>query len=117
MAEKTRRLTGLLTLTEIGLVLKLGVHEFERLETRKVPVDISRRGVLMENGEPSVDYSLVCSLLFSELSPEYLYIEDLAGDILDLLDSRWPGGWTVTVHKLQPPTELPLRAASVTVES
>lgn len=117
MAEKTGRLTGTLSLSEIELVLKLGAYKFERLETRKVPVDISRRGVLMENGEPCVDYAVLCSLLATELRPVYLYVEELAADILDLLENRWSGGWTVTVHKLQPPVELSLKAASVTVES
>lgn len=117
MAEENRRLNGTLELTGINLTLKLGLHSFERLARRSVPVDLFRRGLLMEDGIPSVDYSEVCTVLASGLREEYLYVEELAGDILDLLDKSWPGGWRVRVTKVQPHVTPPMAEASVTVES
>jgi len=116
MAEENRRLRGSLELRGINLVLKLGLHSFERLETRRVPVDLVRTGIIMENGVPTVDYSRVCSILSEGLNGEYLYIEELAGDILQLLNNEWPGGWRVTVRKIQPPVSPSMEEAAVTVE-
>ncbi len=117
MAEEARGVKGTLLLKEIGLTLRLGLYDFERIETRRVPVDITREGLLMKNGVPVVDYSELTSMLESSLKKEYLYIEELACHILELLDERWPGGWKVTVHKIQPPVNPKMTCASVTVES
>jgi dihydroneopterin aldolase len=117
MAEENRRLKGTLELNGIDLTLKLGLHPFERLSARSVPVDLVRNGPLMENGIPLVDYSEVCTVLVSGLREEYLYVEELAGDILELLNRSWPGGWRVRVRKIQPPVTPSMAEASVTVES
>jgi dihydroneopterin aldolase len=99
----------------IALNLKLGALAFERLEKRTVPVDLNWTGPLFSAGEPAVDYSLVCSCLKTTLKDEYLYIEELAADILGILKERWPGSWKVTVRKPQPPVDPPVSEASVTV--
>ncbi len=112
MAEENRGLTGTLEMRGIGLRLRLGVHPFERIEPRSVPVDLVYRGPLF----PLVDYSLVCSLLGDSLGEQYLHIEELASDVLSLVKSKWPGSWRVTVHKVQPPVEPPMAEASVTIE-
>ncbi len=116
MAEENRRLTGSLELKGVNLNLKLGVLPSERLEKRSVPVDLVWTGPLFFRGEPVVDYSLVCSLLKTSLKGEYLYIEELAGDILFILQGSWPGSWKVTVRKPEPPVDPPASEASVTVE-
>lgn len=109
-------MNGFLELRGLALTLKLGAHGFERLETRRVPVDIFRSGNLFSGDEPAVDYSLVCSLLRTGLKEEYLYIEELACDILKLLKDRWEGEWRITVHKIHPPVDPPIAEASVTIE-
>lgn len=116
MAEENRGLTGRLEIRGIALNLKLGVHGFERLEKRTVPVDLVWKGGLFTGREPAVDYSRVLSMLKTVLKPEYLYIEDLAGDILHALKAGFPGSWTVTVRKPQPPVDPPVSEVSVTVE-
>lgn len=112
MAEENRGLTGTLEMRGIGLRLRLGVHAFERIEPRRIPVDLTYRGPLF----PLVDYSAVCSHIGNSLEDEYLHIEELARDILTLVKSKWPGNWTVTVRKVQPPVEPPMAEASVTIE-
>ncbi len=116
MAEENRRLTGRLEIKGISLNLKLGAYPFERLEKRAVPLDLVWTGPLLSRGEPVVDYSLVCAMLKTSLKAEYLYIEELAGDILLMLQERWTGSWKVTVRKPQPPVDPPAHEASVTVE-
>ncbi len=117
MAEKIRRLTGTLFLEGVSLTLRLGAMPFERIDPRKVSLDLSWSGDLLCSGIPAVDYSVVCSSLKSELEPEYLYIEELALDALVILENGWPGKWKVTVHKYHPPTDPPVGKASVTIEN
>jgi len=116
VVEENRRLTGTLEIIGIALNLKLGVHAFERVGRRRVPVDLAWTGSLIPGGEPAVDYSRVCSLLKSSLREEYLYIEDLAVEILQLLKGQWAGSWKVTVRKLAPPLDPPAAEARITVE-
>lgn len=116
MAEENRGLTGRLEIKGISLNLKLGAHPFERLEKRSIPVDLVWTGPLFSRGEPVVDYSQVCSMLKTSLKGEYLYIEELAGDILLMLQQSWTGSWKVTVRKPEPPVDPPASEASVTVE-
>lgn len=116
MAEENRRLTGKLKLRGIALELILGVHPFERIEKRTVPVDIVRTGLLFQGSVPAVDYTEICRLLKNELRNDYLYIEELAADILSLLKKSFSGSWKVTVRKPEPPLELSVSEASVTVE-
>ncbi len=47
MAEENRGLTGTLEMRGIGLRLRLGAHAFERIEPRRVPVDLIYRGQLI----------------------------------------------------------------------
>ena len=115
MAEKIGRLTGTLFLEGVSLTLRLGALPFERIDPRKVSLDLTWAGDLLSSGLPSVDYSLVCSSLKSKLEPEYLYIEELALDALAILENGWPGKWKVTVHKDHPPTDPPIGKASVTI--
>ncbi len=117
MAEKIRRLTGTLFLEGVSLTLRLGAIPFERIDPRKVSLDLSWTGDLLNSGLPVVDYSLVCSSLKSKLEPEYLFIEELARDALAILEDDWPGKWKVTVHKYHPPTDPPMGKASVTIEN
>ncbi|HOP26336.1 MAG TPA: dihydroneopterin aldolase [Candidatus Sabulitectum sp.] len=116
MAEENRRLTGTLALSRLMLRLRLGVHSFERVEERDVPVDISRSGELFREGVPAVDYSRVCEAVAGGVDGEYLYIEHLAADILEILTGSFSGHWTVTVHKPFPPVNPQVESASVTVE-
>lgn len=116
MAEEDRRLTGRLELKGVSLRLKLGLHDFERIHTRTVPVDITRTGELFADGKPFLDYSLLVDTLESRLRDEYLYIEELAADVLQLLKERWDGTWRVTVRKPEPHLSLRTEEASVTVE-
>ena len=115
MAEENRRLTGTLFLKNLSLTLQLGALPFERIESRRVNLDLKWAGELFEAGKPTVDYSLVCTELKSKLEPEYLYIEELARDVLIILEAGWPGTWIVSVHKEHPPTDLPLEKATVTI--
>jgi len=115
MVEENRRLTGTLLLEGISLTLRLGALPFERIEPRLVPVDLKWTGELLAGGNPVVDYSVVCSVLNNELKPEYCFIEGLAGDILELLEEKWSGVWTVTVRKSYPPVDPPMERASVSV--
>ncbi|RKZ01982.1 hypothetical protein DRQ21_09610 [Candidatus Fermentibacteria bacterium] len=115
MAEENRRLTGALSLEGISLTLRLGALPFERIEPRKVLVDLKWTGEVFKSGRPVVDYSLVCSVLKNGVEAEYLFIEELAADILDLLEERWPGAWTVTVGKTFPPVDPTMERASVSI--
>lgn len=115
MAEKNRRLTGTLFLEGVSLYLRLGALSFERIEPRKVKLDLKWSGELFSSGGPVVDYSQVCTMFKHKLEPEYLYIEELARDALTILEANWPGQWTVSVHKDHPPADLPVERATVTV--
>ncbi|MCD6588599.1 MAG: dihydroneopterin aldolase [Candidatus Fermentibacteraceae bacterium] len=115
MVEENRRLTGNLSLEGISLALRLGALPFERIEPRRVLVDLEWTGEVFRSGKPVVDYSLVCSALKNGVETEYLFIEELAGDILELLEERWPGAWTVTVGKMFPPVDPPMERASVSI--
>ncbi|MCK5132643.1 MAG: dihydroneopterin aldolase [Candidatus Sabulitectum sp.] len=115
MAEENRRLTGTLFLESISLTLRLGALPFERIESRRVRLDLKWTGKLLSDGRPVVDYSQVCTSLKNKLEPEYEYIEQLAGDVLVILQNNWPGKWSVSVHKDHPPTDFPMERATVTI--
>lgn len=115
MVEENRRLTGTLFLKSISLTLRLGALPFERIEPRTVKIDLKWTGELITGGHPVVDYSQVCALLKNKLEPEYLYIEELARDILIILENGWCGRWAVSVHKDYPPTDPPMERATVTL--
>ena len=115
MAEKIGGLAGTLFLEGISLTLRLGALPFERIDPRRVNLDLTWKGDLLCSGLPVVDYSLVVSSLKSKLEPEYLFIEELARDALAILEKGWPGKWKVTVHKYHPPTDIPIGKASVTI--
>jgi dihydroneopterin aldolase len=116
VAEENRRLTGTLTLSRLILRIRLGAHSFERVEERDVPVDISRTGELFRGDVPAVDYAGVCEAVAAGIRREYIYIEELAADILEILTGSFTGHWTVTVHKPFPPVTPRAESASVTVE-
>ena len=115
MAEENRGVEGILELRGVSLNLRLGLHSFERIDPRTVPVDIVRKGPLFRGDIPAVDYSRVCSLLAQGLRGEYLYVEELACDVLRLLCEEWGQGWTVTVRKPLPPLDIPVEEAAVIV--
>jgi len=115
MAEENGRLTGTLLLEGISLTLRLGALSFERIEPRLVKLDLKWNGELLSDGSPVVDYSQVCFSLKNKLKPEYMYLEELARDALDILENSWSGRWIVSVHKDHPPTEPPMERATVTV--
>ncbi len=117
MVEKNRRLTGVLRLEGVSLTLPVGAFAFERIEPRKILLDLEWQGEILAGEHPVVDYSEVCSSLKSKLEPEYLFIEQLAADTLSLLVELWPGVWTVTVYKDHPPTDPPMERASITISS
>ena len=117
MAEKNGRLTGTLFLEGISLSLRLGVFPFERIEPRRVRLDLTWSGELLSAGEPVVDYSMVCTSLKNKLESEYLYLEELARDTLIILEIDWPGSWTVSAQKDQPPTDPPMERATVSIAS
>ncbi|MCD4706396.1 MAG: dihydroneopterin aldolase [Candidatus Sabulitectum sp.] len=115
MAEENRRLTGTLFLEGISLTVRLGALPFERTEPRSVKMDLKWIGELFSGGIPVVDYSQVCASLRNKLMPEYKYIEELASDVIVILENDWPGRWTVAVHKDHPPTEPPMARATVII--
>lgn len=115
MVEKNRGLTGTLSLEGIAMTLRLGVFPFERLEPRKIKLDLKWTGELLSSGIAVVDYSQVCLALHDQLEPEYLYLEELARDTMVILKRGWPGNWVVSVHKDHPPTDPPLERATVTI--
>jgi dihydroneopterin aldolase len=115
VAEKNGRLTGTLALEGISLSLRLGVLPFEKIEARRVMLDLKWSGDLLCNGIPSVDYASVCTTLGNRLKPEYDYIEELAGDVLAILEKDWPGIWMVRVHKYLPHTDPSMERATVTL--
>ena len=116
MAEEIPGLTGALSVSSLSLTCRLGARAFERIHTRRIPVDLVYRGPLLSGDSPVVDYADMALLLQGSLQKEYLYIEHLAAHIHGFLKSEWPGMWTVTVHKVQPSTEPVIEMASVTVE-
>jgi len=96
-------------------MLRLGALPFEKIEARRVILDLKWNGVLFADGIPAVDYSCVCDSLGKGLKSQYDYLEDLGGDILDILQNEWPGKWKVMVHKSFPPTDPPMERATVTL--
>ncbi len=117
MVEENRRLKGTMLLNGVSVTLRLGALSFERIEPRRVNLDLKWAGEFFAAGKPVVDYSMVCTELKSKLEPEYLYIEELARDTLKILENNWPGHWTVSVQKDHPPTDLPVERATVTIGS
>ena len=115
MVEKNRGLTGTLSLQGIAVTVRLGVFPFERVEPRKIKLDLKWTGEILAGGVAAVDYSQVCKVLQSTLEPEYLYLEELARDTMIILRRRWSGNWIVSVHKDHPPTDPPLERATVTI--
>lgn len=55
MAEKIGRLTGTLFLEGVSLTLRLGAIPFERIDPRKVSLDLTWAGDLLSSGLPSVE--------------------------------------------------------------
>lgn len=115
MVEKNERLIGLLYLDEIELFLKLGVLPSEQIEPRKVLVNLKWNGLLLSDGTPTIDYSVVCVVLQNTLKPSYKFIEELAGDIMKILEANWTGRWEVTVVKKHPITQLSMQSAKVSI--
>lgn len=115
MVEKNERLEGLLSLDEIELFLKLGALPSEQIEPRKVLVNLKWNGLLFSDGTPTIDYSVVCIVLQNKLKPSYRFIEQLAGDIMKILETNWTGKWEVTVVKKHPLTQPAMKSAKVTI--
>ncbi len=106
---------GRLVLKNFILRLKLGAAVHEKISSRDVPVTASWNGEVTSG--PSVDYSDVCNTLAGFEGREYDYIEDLASDILIVLQREYSAGhWAVTVMKPFPPVSLKMESASFTVE-
>lgn len=116
MVKENRRLTGTLLLKGISLTLKLGALPVERIEPRQVKIDLEWVGDLLSNGKPTVDYAVVCDALKNDLSDGYEYIEELAQNVMGILESRWAGSWTVSVHKDHPPGDPHMERATITIE-
>lgn len=106
---------GRLVLKNIILRLRLGVGIHEKVSSRDVPITAVWTGDVA--GGPSIDYADVCEVLKEFNEMEYDYIEDLASDILSLLQREYPDGhWVVTITKPFPLVSLKLESASFTVE-
>ncbi len=115
MVEKNERLKGILYLDEIALFLKLGALPHEQIEPRKVLVNLKWNGLLFSDGTPFIDYAIVCSALQDNLKASYRFIEELAADIMKILETNWNGKWEVAVVKRYPFTQPPMRSAQITV--
>ena len=107
--------TGTLELQGVVLRVRLGVLETEKLSARDLPLDISWTGTLREG--PGVDYAAVCEKLAVLQDRDYDYLEEVAEEVLSLLEREFPEGlWKVRAVKPFPPACLKIGSASFTLE-
>jgi dihydroneopterin aldolase len=104
-----------LRLEGIALRVRLGMSARERVSPRTVILNLEWQGCV-DPERPSVDYSDVCDRLRDLNESGFTYIEELTAAVLDMLGSRWPGSWTVSVSKSYPPVSLPMDRAVCTME-
>jgi len=109
------KLTRQLSIEGISLRVRLGLLAVEKLSPVLVSIDLQWRGI-SDPDRPSVDYSEVCSRIREREDRVFVYIEDLAGEILEMLCSSWSGHWKVSVSKHYPPAALPMLRAVCTLE-
>ena len=106
---------GLLELNRVVLRLRLGTGAEEVISDRDVLVDLGWTGVHTEGAH--IDYEGICRVLSGFNGRSYGYIEELTSDILREVVRELPEGrWRVTVHKMHPPSLLPMESASYTLE-
>ena len=108
-------LRGQLSIEGISLRVRLGLLAAEKLSPTSVSIDLQWSGI-SDSEIPPVDYSEVCAMIRELEDRVFVYIEDLAGEILDMLCRSWSGHWKVSVSKFCPPAALPLLRAVCTLE-
>jgi len=108
-------MTGTLELEGVILRVGLGALGSEKLSSRDLPLDITWTGTVTEG--PGVDYAAVCQALAALQERDYDYIEEVAEEVLSLLEREYPEGiWKVRVRKPFPPACLRIGSASFTIE-
>lgn len=106
---------GQLVLKNVIIRLKMGKEAFEKVSSRDIPVDVVWTGEI--EGNLSIDYTEICSVLARFEETDYNYIEELASDIITVLQEEFPVGyWKVTVNKPFPPVSLRMDFTSFTME-